>query len=150
MTVAEAPHERLVLLHPLGSDQAHEQSALGRVLRGVEGGKLVAECQLVAVLLNQVADVVTLERHREPRTRHRVAIGPRRRVRIDLEGLVVARDHDNVMERLALHRALRPHMVIVGMGSTKRAWSLKKSLDSMSVSISVMPPSSVAVPPNLH
>ena len=39
------------------------------VLRRVERRELVAERQLVAVLLDQVADVVAVERHREARER---------------------------------------------------------------------------------
>ena len=48
--------------------------------------------QIVAVLLDDVADVVALERHREPgeRTDHRVAVGEGVGVVQDRDGLVVA------------------------------------------------------------
>jgi hypothetical protein len=67
---------------------------------GIEGRKLIAERQLVAMLLNQVADVLADEGDRESRAGHRVAVRPRGRVRIDLERFVVARDHDDVTERM--------------------------------------------------
>ena len=77
-------------------------AALVGVLRGVERGELVAEGQRVAVLLDDGADVVALERHRprEERSGHRVAAR---------EPLVVAVDRDRLVEAGHEHdAALRP------------------------------------------
>ena len=52
--VGERPHERLVLLEALRRDEPHEQPAVRGVLRRVERGELVAERQLVAVLLDDL------------------------------------------------------------------------------------------------
>ena len=60
--VGEHPHGVLVLLEALGGDQPHQQRAVVGVGRRIEGGQLVAERQLVAMLLDQLGDVVTLER----------------------------------------------------------------------------------------
>jgi hypothetical protein len=48
---------------------------VGGVLRRVEGRQLVVERQFVAVLLDEIADVVALERDRKSgkRSGHRVA-----------------------------------------------------------------------------
>jgi hypothetical protein len=54
-------------------DQAQEQSAVRGVLRRVHRRQLFAEDELVAVLLDDVADVVALEWDRELPARHGVA-----------------------------------------------------------------------------
>jgi hypothetical protein len=55
--VGEQPHGVLVLLEALWGDQPHEQGAVVGVGRRIECGQLVAEGQLVAVLLDQLGDV---------------------------------------------------------------------------------------------
>ena len=63
LPVAELPHELFVLAQALRRDQSHEQAAMGGVSGRVERWELVAEGQLVAVLVDDVADVVALEGH---------------------------------------------------------------------------------------
>ena len=65
------PHGLLVLLQPFGRDQSHQQRAMIRMRRWVEGRQLVAERQLMAVLSINSRDVVAVERHREARKRPR-------------------------------------------------------------------------------
>ena len=85
----------------LGVISRIEQAAVRRVLRRVHGRQLVAERQLVAVLLDEVAHVVALERHREAGERpgHRVARRERRGVVVDRDRFVVPRDHHHVVVR---------------------------------------------------
>ena len=64
LAIGELPHELLVLLETLGRDQPPQQCPVGGVLRGIEGGQLIAEYEPVAVLLDDLADVVALERNR--------------------------------------------------------------------------------------
>ena len=108
LAVGPAPHEVLVLLEALRRDQAHQHAAMGLVLRRVHRRDLVAEGQLVAVLLDQVADVVALEGDGEARERpgHRVARRERGGVGVHRDGLGVARHHHDPVVGLALHRAL--------------------------------------------
>ena len=79
------------------------------VHRRVEGEQLVAQRQLVAVLLDERADVVALERHREPGERpgRRVARRERVGVVVDRDRFVVPGHHHHAVVRLALDRALR-------------------------------------------
>ncbi len=102
-----APHERLVLLEALRRDQAHQQRAVVGVLRRIERRELVVHRQLVAVLLDERADVVALERNGKPRERtgHGVARREGRGVVVHRERLVVARHHHDVVVRLAANRA---------------------------------------------
>ncbi len=51
LTIGEPPHELLVLLEALRRDQPHQEPAVSGVLRRIERGQLIAERQLVAVLL---------------------------------------------------------------------------------------------------
>ena len=83
LAVGEPPHELLVLLEALRRDQPHQQRAVVGVHGRVERGDLVAHRQLVAVLLDELADVVALERDGEPgeRTGHRGARRERARCR---------------------------------------------------------------------
>ena len=67
LTIGEPPHELLVLAQPLRRDQPHQQRAVRGVDRRVEREQLVADRQRVAVLLDERADVVALERRREIR-----------------------------------------------------------------------------------
>ena len=72
LAVGQPPYEVLVLLQPLRRELAHEQVPVVTVLGRVHRDDLVAEGQLVAVLLNQLADVVaTLERNGKARERAR-------------------------------------------------------------------------------
>jgi hypothetical protein len=88
------------------------------MLRGVERGELVAHRELVAVLLDERAHVVALERDREAgeRTGHRVARRKRRHVRVDGAGLVVTGHHHHVVVRLTANRALCPELVEIRIG----------------------------------
>ena len=58
LAVGQPPHELLVLLQPLRRELAHDQVPVVAVCGRVHGGDLVAERQLVAVLLDQLAHVV--------------------------------------------------------------------------------------------
>ena len=101
LAVGVPPHEVLVLAQPLRGDQPHQQAAVRLMHRVVHDGDLVAERQLVAVVVDEVADVVALERHREPgeRARHGVARRERGGVRVDRDRLLVPRHHDDVVVR---------------------------------------------------
>ena len=119
--VGERPHGVLVLLEALGGDQPHQQGAVVGVGRRVEGGQLVAERQLVAVLLDQLGDVTvapTFEAHRKAgkRTGHRDARGPRLGVVEHSAGLVPAGHHRDVVVASPGHRALLPKRLVVGIG----------------------------------
>ncbi len=109
LTIGEAPHELLVLLEALRRDQSHQQRAMRGVLRRVERRQLVAERQLVAILLDEFADVVAFQRHRESREGPRDRIARRKCCSVveDLHRLVVAGHHDDAVVRFALQRALR-------------------------------------------
>ena len=82
---------------------------------GSKRRQLVAHRQLVAVLVDERADVVALERDREAgeRSGDRVARRERRGVVVDRDRLVVAGDHHHVVVRLAPHRALRAQVLEV-------------------------------------
>ena len=58
LAVGEPPHELLVLLQPLRGELAHDQVPVIAVGGGIHGGELVAEGQLVAVLVDQPAHIV--------------------------------------------------------------------------------------------
>ena len=115
LAVGVAPHEVLVLLEALRGDQAHQHAAMVLVLRRVHRGDLVAEGQLVAVGLDEVADVVALEGHWEPGERpgHRVARREGGRVGVHRDRLGVARDHHDAVVGLAQDGALCSEMVEV-------------------------------------
>ena len=69
------------------------------VRRGVEGHQVLVHRQLVAVLLDERADVVARGLDRKPRERtgHRVARRVRRGVVVHGDGLVVARDGNHAV-----------------------------------------------------
>ena len=117
LTIGEAPHELLVLLQPLRCDQTHQQRAVRGVHRRVEGQDLIVEGELVAVPLDQVAHVVAVQGHREPRegSGRRIARGERRGVRVDRGGFVVAGHHHHVVMWLAVDRALGSEPVEVAV-----------------------------------
>ena len=102
LVVGQPPQGRLVLLQALGGDQPHQEPSLGGVLGGVEGGELVAEGKLVPVGLDDLGDVVALQRNGE------LGEGPDGRdagregglVVVDVDGLVVPGHHEDVVERL--------------------------------------------------
>ena len=85
------------------------------VLGRVERGQLVAERQVVAVLLDDLADVVAFERHREPgeRSDDRVAVRERRGVVQHRHGFVVARHHDDAVMRFPPDRPVVAQVVVV-------------------------------------
>ena len=113
--IGELPHELLVLLEPLGRDEPHEERAVRGVLGRVERGELVAERELVAVLLDELGDVVALDRDREPgeRSGDGGARRPDGLVVVDGDGLLVARDHPDVVVRLVRRRAVRADGLVV-------------------------------------
>ena len=117
LAVGQPPHELLVLLQPLRGDQPHEQPAVRRVHGRVERGELVAHRQLVAVLLDERADVVAFERHREPRERpgHRRARREGGSVVVHGNRFVVPGHHEDVVMRFARDRALRAQRLEVGI-----------------------------------
>ena len=100
--VGERPHGVLVLLEALGGDQPHQQGAVVGVGRRIERGQLVAERQLVAVLLDQLGDVTvspTFEAHRKAGewSGHRDARRPRFGVVEDGAGFFPAGHHGDVV-----------------------------------------------------
>src|SRR4029453_17430657 len=64
LTIGEPPHELLVLLEPLRREQPPQQRSVSGVLGRIERGQLIAERQLVAVLLDDLTEVVAFERNR--------------------------------------------------------------------------------------
>ena len=106
LPIGEALHELLVGSQPPGCQQAHHQRSVGGVSRRVERGQLVAERQLVAVALDDVGDVVALERfgERHERSAHHVARRELGRVVVDRQRLVVAGHHEDAVVRLLPHR----------------------------------------------
>ena len=96
---------------------------MGRVLRRVHRRELFAEHQLVAVLLDEVTDVVALERHRELPPGDGVARGPRRVVVVHRDRFVVPAHERHVVVRLPPHGALRSRansQYVVGDGGRRR------------------------------
>ena len=118
LAVGQAPHELLVLLQPLRGELAHDQVPVVAVRRRVHRRDLVTERELVAVLIDQFADVgPTRQRHGE--TREGPGHGVARRegvgVVVDRACLVVPGDHVDVLLRLAAYRALGAEPVEVGI-----------------------------------
>ena len=118
LVVGQSPQGLLVLLEALRRDQPHQQPALGGVLGRVERRELIAEGEVVAVGLDDLGDVVALERHGElgEGPDGRVAVRERGLVVVDLHGLVVAGHHVDVVVRLLDDRALAPQVLEVGVG----------------------------------
>ena len=116
--IGQPPHELLVLLEALRRDQPHQQRAVVGVLGRVERDDLVAHRQLVAVLLDQLADVVALERDRESgeRPSHRGARREGLGVAEDRDRLVVTGHHHHVVVRFAPHRTLAAQRLHVRVG----------------------------------
>ena len=102
LAIGEAPHELLVGAQPSGRQEAHHQRPVVVVPGRVERRELIAERQLVAVALDDVAHVVALERLGEPHERpaHHVARREGRRVVVDRERFVVAGHHEDAVVRL--------------------------------------------------
>ncbi len=105
--VGDLPDGRLVLLEALRCDQPHQQPAVRGVRGWVEGRQRVAHRQLVAVSLDEFADVVTFHRDREAPegARHRQARRERPGVLCHLHGLVVPGHHHHTVVGLAGHGA---------------------------------------------
>ena len=95
-----------------------QQSALVGVLGRVERRQLVAERQVVAVRLDDLADVVALERNRDldERPAHRVAVRPRLLVVVHGGRFFVPRDEPHVPLRVVPDRALLADPVVVRVG----------------------------------
>ncbi len=118
LPVGEPPHEFLVLLQPFRGELPHEQMPVVTMLGRVHRGDLVAERQLVAVFLDDLAHVVALERDRKPgeRTAHRIARRERVGVGVDGARLLVAGDHVDTVLRLTVDGTLGPQPVEIGIG----------------------------------
>ena len=119
--VGERPHGVLVLLEALRGDQPHQQGAVVGVGRRIERGQLVAEWQLVAVLLDQLGDVTvspTFEAYRKAgeRSGHRGARRPRLGVVQHGAGFLPAGHHRDVVVLFLGHRALLPQRLVVRVG----------------------------------
>ena len=117
LPVGVAPHELFVLLQAPRAEEPHQQRPLASVLGRVHGDHVLVHRQLVAVALDDLADVVTLQRHGEhgERSDHGVARRERLDVAVDLGRLVVARDRHHPVMRDRGHRALRPQALEVGI-----------------------------------
>ena len=115
--IGEQPHGVLVLLEALWGDQPHQQCAVIGVGRRVQCRQLVAERQLVAVLLDQLRDVVTIDGDREAgeRTRHRNARGEGVGVVQHRAGLVPAGHHRDSVMAFPRDGALLPQGLVVGV-----------------------------------
>ena len=118
LPVAEPPHELLVLAEALRRDEPHQQTAMGGVHGRIERWQLVAERQLVAVLVDDPADIVTLEGHCELHEGAGDGVARRvgRGVVVDRHGLLVAGDHEHAVVGLLPDRVLVPQPVVVGVG----------------------------------
>ena len=62
LLIGEAPHEVLVVLEPLRRDEPHQERAFLRVRGRVHRDHVLVHRQLVAVAVDDGADVVALER----------------------------------------------------------------------------------------
>ena len=110
------PRSRLGVIKP------HEQGAVIGVPGRIQRGQLVAHGELVPVLLDEGADVVALQRDREPGN------GPvtevhEEKVSASLytgDHLVVPGDHHHIVVGLRRHRALRPEGLEIGIGVDKQ------------------------------
>lgn len=117
--IGEHPHGVLVLFEALGGDQPHQQRAVIRVGRRVQRRQLVAERQLVTVLLDQLGDVgLTLQRHRKAgkRAGHRDARGERLRVVQHRAGLVPTGHHGDAVVWFAGYRTPLAQRLVVRVG----------------------------------
>ncbi len=117
LAIGEAPHEVLVLPQPLGRDEAHEEASVLGVLGRVHARQLVAEGQFVAVLLDQIADVVAFEGDREAGEGPR-CLGGRGEplgIRVDGPALLEPGHHHHVVVLLGPHGALGAQPVEVGV-----------------------------------
>ena len=115
LPVGEAPDELLVLLQALRCDQAHQQGAVVGVHRRVERRELIAHRQRIAVLGDDVGDVVAVERHRKSgeRTGHRRARRERGDVVEHGVGLLVTRHHHHVVMRLSADGTFAAQCLVV-------------------------------------
>ena len=115
LAIRQSPHGLLVLLEPLRRDQPHQQAPLRGVPRRIERRQLIAERKHVAVLLDDPAHVVTLERDGERRewARHRVARREGHRVVVHRHHFLEARDHEDAVMGLLPHRTVRAEVLVV-------------------------------------
>ena len=118
LLVGQSPHERLVVLQPLGGDQPHQQAPLPGVVGGVHGDHVLVHRQLVPVAIDDGADVVALQGDREggERADDRVARREGLVVPVHIGGLVVPghRHHPEVGQRQ--DRAFGAERLEVGVG----------------------------------
>src|SRR4051812_38856854 len=112
--VRQGPHEGLVLLEALRRHEPHHQAAVHRVHRRIERDEVLADRIHVAVLLDEVADVVTLDLDGKAgeRATERVARRERLHVTPHLDALVPARHRDDSVRSDGTHRALTQKLVV--------------------------------------
>lgn len=118
LLIGQAPHECLVVPQPFRSQETHDERPLTRVHGLVHGHHVLVHRELVPVRVDDVPDVVALERNGEGSKRpdDRVARGELVGIEVDLCRLLVARyRHDPVVGR-GQDWALRAQMVEVGIG----------------------------------
>ena len=116
--VAGVLEELLVLLEPLGRDEAHQDRPVIGVHGRVERDDLVVVREVAAVLLEDLRDVVADELDGQVHDRPTGAVdrGVDLGLVVDLQRLLVAgHDHDAVL-RLAEHGVVRDHVVEPGLG----------------------------------
>ena len=115
LAIGEPPHELLVLVEPLGCDQPQQQRPLRGVLGGIERRQLVAERQPVAVQLDDLADVVALERNGPlgERSGHGVAVREGDGVVVHRHRFLEPGDHDDTVMGLTPYRSVLPEVLVV-------------------------------------
>ena len=115
LPIREPPHEVLVLPEAERGEQAHEQRPLSSVIGRIHRHHVLVHRELVAIRVDDLADVVADEWHRErgERPDHGVARGERVRVAVDVAGLFQAGDGHHAVMRERRHRALRAQVLEV-------------------------------------
>jgi hypothetical protein len=107
----EVGDELLIGLEPLVGEELREESPVLRVLIAVHRSEMFGPRHVGAVKAHLFADVIAMRRERQGRDGpgHRDRRGKRRAVRAQhFERLIVARDHEYAVVRLAEHRTLGP------------------------------------------
>ena len=109
LAIGEAPHERLVFLQTLRRDQPHQHRPLAGVIGWVHRDHVLVHRELIAVAVDDPADVVAFERHGKAREGpdHRVAGREGVGIAVDVGGLVPPRHRDHPVVGQRRHRALR-------------------------------------------
>jgi hypothetical protein len=108
LPVGEPLHERLVLAHAPRREQPHDEPSVVLMRRRVLGHHVLAQRQLAAVLRDELVDVVTLRRDREPREGSRDGVARREGLPVPehFRRLVVPGDRDHTVVGQVHHGAL--------------------------------------------